>query len=383
MSTHDILDTIEAFHQINFNYFSVPPLSIKTKPVLFILRRREDYRDFLKNITATVLYTIEDSEEQSDVSDIHSSPVKQIEAIKTEVLKEDPNVIQKLVSKEAAVRLEEEKPMIDSQKIESVEASNETVLSASNDNQQKKSIKKSIRKLISKYRRTKTDKADSRGLSDSDPTAKKVSIKQLIQQEKVNIEKEELQKIQQQVISLIENNPNIINKDIIKEKLETTVMEELTSAIESDVFKQLKPNKGYKKRTESLTASEDKKTSTEKDKTFDLGASLRGMKLKADTLKFGSREDTLKSGEREKHEAVQENAVDIYEGPDINTDQQIYEDTPVIAEDVETTAETDLFIEEDIEEKLQLASAQIENLMTIISEIVDTMEVTDEDEGSR
>ncbi|KAL1501070.1 hypothetical protein ABEB36_006468 [Hypothenemus hampei] len=46
-ATHDIIDSVEAFHQISFNYFTIPPVKIKTKPVLFILRRRNDYKEIL------------------------------------------------------------------------------------------------------------------------------------------------------------------------------------------------------------------------------------------------------------------------------------------------------------------------------------------------
>ena len=47
ISTHDIVDTVEAFHQISFNYFTFSPIRIKTRPVLFTLRRKDNYRDYL------------------------------------------------------------------------------------------------------------------------------------------------------------------------------------------------------------------------------------------------------------------------------------------------------------------------------------------------
>ncbi|XP_048517924.1 dol-P-Man:Man(7)GlcNAc(2)-PP-Dol alpha-1,6-mannosyltransferase, partial [Dendroctonus ponderosae] len=47
MYTHDVIDTIEAFHQISFNYLTIPPVKIKTRPALFILKRRQEYRDIL------------------------------------------------------------------------------------------------------------------------------------------------------------------------------------------------------------------------------------------------------------------------------------------------------------------------------------------------
>lgn len=52
--THDVIDTIEAFHQLSFNYLTIPPIKIKTRPVLFILRRRENYKEFLPAIEGVV-----------------------------------------------------------------------------------------------------------------------------------------------------------------------------------------------------------------------------------------------------------------------------------------------------------------------------------------
>jgi alpha-1,6-mannosyltransferase len=43
--THDILDSVEGFSHINYNYYNFPPITIKTKPMIFILRRKEAYDD--------------------------------------------------------------------------------------------------------------------------------------------------------------------------------------------------------------------------------------------------------------------------------------------------------------------------------------------------
>lgn len=59
MLTHDILFTVEAFSQITFNYFHLPPVKIKTKPVLFILKRKENFRDILK--TKNVIQDVKDN----------------------------------------------------------------------------------------------------------------------------------------------------------------------------------------------------------------------------------------------------------------------------------------------------------------------------------
>lgn len=49
--THDILDSVEGFSHIAFNYNTFPPFRIKTKPMIFILKRKEAYGDVkLKDI---------------------------------------------------------------------------------------------------------------------------------------------------------------------------------------------------------------------------------------------------------------------------------------------------------------------------------------------
>lgn len=438
VSTHDILDTIEAFHQISFNYLSVPPVSIKTKPVLFILRRRENYMDFLQNITAAAAYfkESEETEEEPDTSETTAPQIEHLEAVQVEVIREKPDTAEKkimsrevlmrspeIVEETTTVRLERRIKINDlqSEKARSREVakSKEKIITETNvqedTKEQKKSIKKSIKKLISKYRRMKTDKTEGDSPpSDSDTSISKISVKQLIQQEKANVEKEELRKIQQQVISLIESNPNIINKDIIKQKIETTVMEELTSAVEPDNQpKPIKPRKEFRKKTQSESISsppESKKVPREKDKTLDVPNFLKGKKAKAPLLptKMDAKSDASKikvpSGEEHsakemplveeleesvvqenvqlqedlldsRVQAVEENAVDIYESPDVNEEETSEEFERGFEE-----AETDIFTDADIEAKLHLASEQIENLMTIISEIVDTMEVTEEEE---
>jgi hypothetical protein len=38
--THDILDSVEGFSHIAFNYNNFPAIRIKTKPMIFILKRK-------------------------------------------------------------------------------------------------------------------------------------------------------------------------------------------------------------------------------------------------------------------------------------------------------------------------------------------------------
>ncbi|XP_039281472.1 probable Dol-P-Man:Man(7)GlcNAc(2)-PP-Dol alpha-1,6-mannosyltransferase [Nilaparvata lugens] len=41
--SHDILDSVDGFSHISFNYNSFPPITVKTRPMLFILKRKKDF----------------------------------------------------------------------------------------------------------------------------------------------------------------------------------------------------------------------------------------------------------------------------------------------------------------------------------------------------
>jgi len=64
--THDIVEVIESFHQVSFNYLALPPVKIKTKPALFILKRRKDYRHFMNNVE---YFEEDESEEKEEVTE--------------------------------------------------------------------------------------------------------------------------------------------------------------------------------------------------------------------------------------------------------------------------------------------------------------------------
>ena len=42
LKTHDILDSVDAFYKIGLNYNMTPPIKIKTKPAIFIMRRKQN-----------------------------------------------------------------------------------------------------------------------------------------------------------------------------------------------------------------------------------------------------------------------------------------------------------------------------------------------------
>lgn len=76
--SHDVLETIESFHQISFDYFSFPPIKMRTKPVLFILKRKENFRDYL-NANQQSIERLEESEEElidSEGQYMHSEDIE-------------------------------------------------------------------------------------------------------------------------------------------------------------------------------------------------------------------------------------------------------------------------------------------------------------------
>ncbi|GLH10984.1 Protein of unknown function [Gryllus bimaculatus] len=58
LKTHDLLESVEGFSQVALNYHSFPPLRIKTKPLIFILKRK-DYIPSYDDVSEEILEEIE------------------------------------------------------------------------------------------------------------------------------------------------------------------------------------------------------------------------------------------------------------------------------------------------------------------------------------
>lgn len=424
ISTHDVIDTIEAFQQISFNYFTIPPIKIKTKPVLFILKRRESYQDFMDNIKA-LDFNVENFESMSEMDDDLVEFYNQENTITVLSTTELPDVVNKTVyaakttTEEVAtnqykkdvdsVKIHPKSSIVkgsdkSSEKLRQIEHITKQKVDVSEKNQGG-TIKKNIRKLISKYRRLKLD--DS-GFSESRSTTERVSVKKLIQQEKTNVEKEELLKIEKQVIEMIDSNPNIINKQLIKEKIHSSVMKELTTAIESKNKEKPVGSKVVQGAQNKFSDTRIKFNldDTKSHKIAEVGVSKTNLKLPkkkeksfeenkfntSQPVKLMRAKPEQKIKIEEKPAATEtsqknildhednlfskdkktDNAVDIYEEIRKQTSEEL-EDTN-FEEDVLDEAQE----YPDLDEKLEYANAQIENIMNIIAEIVDTIEVTDD-----
>nr|CAD7259823.1 unnamed protein product [Timema shepardi] len=65
--THDILEVVEGFSQVVLNYNSFPPIRIKTKPMIFILKRRAFSMHAEKTMLETEIEDVEDKPKAENV----------------------------------------------------------------------------------------------------------------------------------------------------------------------------------------------------------------------------------------------------------------------------------------------------------------------------
>lgn len=345
-ATHDVMDTIEAFHEISFNYFQIPPVKIQTKPVLFILKRKKNYEDFLKIlldknsfITKNIFLNNSSCSKEYSVNErkLLSNGVIDEKEYKPKnnddkITKEEINTFDK--DEKGCKNIEERSdfdkvyPNLDIAnldgknkrkffKLNKMETSKEVNLNFNESNEKKTEgvgdyqlIEDEISN-ISNIKKTKTDNTPLKsksfikldiinkmsnekldGVASHDIVEKKMlesgnmkseqvfkniitaenrvnvkhNIKKIIQRykrkqtieeesEKENIlfskehkklpviikmneklrQKKELNKLKHEIIKIIDNNPNIANKNIIKHKIQNTIMTELINVMENKV----------------------------------------------------------------------------------------------------------------------------------------------------
>ncbi|VEN49431.1 unnamed protein product [Callosobruchus maculatus] len=207
----------------------------------------------------------------------------------------------------------------------------------------KQHVKQNIRKLIQKYKRKKMDEEY---IADENVRAKQ-HIRKIIEEERLQQQKDEINRIQEQIMDIIENNPKITNKNFIKSKLEETVIKELVNAI-------------------------DLKVQSE--------ATLKQFDMNADQNKGSTRRYLPKIPEKFQSEERLEDDLSLLSRSDEN-----YETgevgTPIAIVEKPVTANVGEMIEEEkiaFVKKFKKANEKLDNILTIIDEIVDTIEVTDE-----
>ncbi|ENN80093.1 hypothetical protein HUJ04_013073 [Dendroctonus ponderosae] len=295
MYTHDVIDTIEAFHQISFNYLTIPPDSAE-----------ESLKDDSETKRAKALNKV-----------AKTTKLKQIEATQ-EVATAKP-MQEKRKSKRTVEVLSKEPAQV---KISKRSKNHETTVNdreIETDEMNRLRVKQNIKKIIQKYKRKKITE---------DQDVVKTSI------EPVQIY-EEISKIEQQIIDIIESNPNIINKEYVKNRLSETIKQELIHAMD--------PNAVGMVRAEELQLKPN--NDKDVDNPVDDDASLEP--------------------------ANEEAEVEI-------------EDTEEISAAASEESASELNIEQDAStlravKKFNRATERLDTIISIIDEIVDTIEITDDE----
>lgn len=96
LRTHDIIDSVDGFSHIALNYNLLPPIKIKTKPSIFIMKRKSSVKyDTNNNNNAKSLFSLKDFLEQDDTGNIELK------------LSHEKARIMELISEEIAESLEE------------------------------------------------------------------------------------------------------------------------------------------------------------------------------------------------------------------------------------------------------------------------------------
>ncbi|CAH0550492.1 unnamed protein product [Brassicogethes aeneus] len=565
-ATHDIIDTIEAFHQISFNYLTIPPVKIKTKPVLYILKRRDNYKDFLQiqldnsnedqtsdevfdqmlarkegngeenlggyeEMTEENNDNLEDSEEVDDVEEDVDSKMSQetkeanelkkasiekkdkekiiikeeikikipkeediemfneesnekvkkkekleeikakfskkqkiVQKPKSEEIKDVPvlnnrknkkfkktsmeteeNISEPLIKREEPSKckylepkvtndefeerlikelnivdvvdnlkaasktayekcLEEENKQKNEANVEkekessklnrfkeyrkskSVETSikedrfykikNEKKSRSFDDDDQpntksgesKHHVKMNIRKIIQKYRRKKMDEPEPEIVLPKEKPNTKEKLKKLIEEERLKQEREELHKIQKQILDIIENNPNIANKEVIKAKIQETIINELVNLIDYKV----------REHPEVKVKANNIKDTLEKKKTLIPTRLLDEKPKKVPKIHQKLHKALTEENEDITAESMQEEYLQSDEEYEVGEiDMHPAQMKNIKAEDY-SDKKNELF-DDDAYRKYKKTHEKIDDLMVIIDEIVDTIEITDED----
>ncbi|XP_066991357.2 uncharacterized protein Alg12 [Anabrus simplex] len=106
--THDILDLVEGFSQVVFNYTTFPPIRIKTKPMIYILKRKEAFAPEIVDFSEEDTLNKDELSDDYDEDEVVSTelPETELELVqsytKMETLQESKDLfVKELMSKDA------------------------------------------------------------------------------------------------------------------------------------------------------------------------------------------------------------------------------------------------------------------------------------------
>ncbi|CAL7948554.1 unnamed protein product [Xylocopa violacea] len=86
LKTHDILDSVDGFSHITFNYNILPPIRIKTRPIIFIMKRKPNIKYDSKKAKSQVYLQQPDERDTEKTKDIINDTVKDMEPILDEIM---------------------------------------------------------------------------------------------------------------------------------------------------------------------------------------------------------------------------------------------------------------------------------------------------------
>ncbi|KAG5887692.1 hypothetical protein JTB14_002013 [Gonioctena quinquepunctata] len=183
-------------------------------------------------------------------------------------------------------------------------------------------------------------------------------------------------KIQQQIMDIIENNQRITNKELIKSKLQDTIMKELVNLIDSTIVDDDREKKQLDNSEVIDVLGDEIKSELEKETGEDLKAPFMDIKMKM------KNREPVKIVLFEDIPAIEESLESLGSSDeDYTTGEQ--DDFPQSTSEISTEEKIDKH--ELKEEKLAFvkrfkkANEKLDNIMSIIDEIVDTIEITDEE----
>ena len=120
LRTHDILDSVDGFSHIALNYNMLPPIRIKTRPIIFIMKRKPNIRYDPKKATLQILLKQSNenaTEKDTENKDFINDTVKNVEPILDEIMESleqfekplnvlDANILDTEISKEDELDIE-------------------------------------------------------------------------------------------------------------------------------------------------------------------------------------------------------------------------------------------------------------------------------------
>lgn len=487
--THDIIDTVEAFSQISFDYFTIPPVKIKMRPVLYILKRKDNYADFV-DTTYEVIYSDEEpitpSEETQGLQSaedeiINGSKEKQSKVTQDENINEILKSTEKLIKpkklkwkQESKIKENLERNIVEKEETEPQSRSNshrfkiklpplKTVSKNVKEPEEEKTskkiehsfkplkkfetkdvpkpisiepstsikeltkrikkeiqeesvaepkrakslimerslerhshsedstkrtdfkrviekiksnelekfnnvhrVKEDIRNVINQFKKTKFDNLTKEVAITESKTAGKTkeSIKKIIEEERMNLEREELVKIQEQIMDIIDTNPNIINKDLIKDRVKEAFVYNFSTTLD------VKERKSEEKKPKEINV---------KEAMFEYHVTQDNFELKIKNTFYQGNEKKLRKKElSDLHNDDQTIEIMSEEMPDQDF---ISDETEAFPLAFTRTEGDDSGDDENFEKRLEAANKHIEHIIKTIDNIVENIVVHEQSES--